>query len=160
MITLERLREVLHYEPTTGVFRWIKKPSLKGKVKIGSVAGTVGERGRVIITIDYGKYRAHRLAVLYMTGAWPQGDVDHKKTRSNAWHNLRDVTRSVNMQNRCSPQSNNTTGFLGVSRAGTKFRARIKYEGRQHHLGRFDTPELAYAAYVAVKRKKHDGNTI
>lgn len=36
----------------------------------------------------------------------------------------------------------------------------ITVDGKQRHLGVYQTPELAHAAYVDAKRKFHPGCTI
>ena len=70
--------------------------------------------------------------------------------------NLRPATRSENAQNQ-KVHSNNTSGFPGVrldERRG-KCRAEIAVGGRDIHLGRFDTPEEAFAAVCAAKQIVH-----
>jgi len=42
---------------------------------------------------------------------------------------------------------NRKTGMIGVSKAGKKYQASIKYGGKQHNLGTFDTKEQAGIAY-------------
>jgi hypothetical protein len=68
-LTAERLREVLDYNPETGVFTWKVRTSIR--VVAGKVAGSVGKRGYLIIGVGGRNYYAHRLAWLHMTGEWP-----------------------------------------------------------------------------------------
>lgn len=161
-LNAQRLREVLEYNPTTGDFTWLVQLSNKGP--IGARAGTLTKRGCIAIGIDGRQYKAHQLAWLYMTGEWPVADVDHKDTlpTNNAWLNLRDVPHQVNTQNARRPRSNNKTGLLGVHRCSktSRFRASISVDGKCKQLGRFDTPELAHAAYVKAKRTAHEGCTL
>lgn len=164
-LTAERLREVLHYDPETGVFTWAISPSRRAPV--GSVAGTLNKRwGYVYISIGSKLYRACRLAWLWVHGVWPDGDVDHKNGVRNddRVSNLRDVSRGVNMQNQRIAKTNNKSGFLGVSRArGARERpwfSRIKSDGKVKPLGYYATPEEAHQAYLAAKRKMHEGCTI
>src|SRR6266850_3791104 len=98
MITAERLHEVLHYEPSTGILRW--KITAGGAVT-GKVAGNVTIRGYRLVSIDGQRYMSHRLAWLYMTGSWPKEEIDHRNGMGsdNAWNNLREATHSENMQN-------------------------------------------------------------
>lgn len=73
MITQKELKEVLHYDPTTGVFVWIKhRKSNKIRTEAGSV--NLGYRR---IQIKYESYPAHRLAWLYMYGHHPTNLIDH-----------------------------------------------------------------------------------
>jgi len=70
--------------------------------------------------------------------------------------NLRLATRSQNQMNRRT-QSNNTSGFKGVSlfkRTG-KYRAYIMVAGKETHLGYFATAEEASAAYQAALAMHH-----
>jgi HNH endonuclease len=114
MLTSERLHEVLHYDPETGGWRWLVN---RGRTaRAGDVAGAINDHGRRYIGVDGRKYKATRLAVLYMTGEWPKGEVDHRDLdRGNdRWENLRDATHAQNVQNRPA-QKNSYTGFKGVN---------------------------------------------
>ncbi len=137
-ITAARLRELLHYDPETGVFTWRVR---RRRVRIGaSPKPTKGNR-YLRIGIDGAIWLAHRLAWLYMTGNWPKDDVDHRDGDglNNRWSNLRDVTPVVNGQNRRGAQSNNRSGLLGAS---------------------FDAFTGRYVAKIAVERELHEGCTL
>lgn len=112
-------------------------------------------RGYLTVRIFGRSYKAHRLAWLYMTGAWPALDVDHKNGvhDDNRWDNLREVTMSVNQQNQRKAQRGNVVGLLGVSAKRKKFSARIHLNGKTILLGVHDTPEMAHAAYLKAKRE-------
>lgn len=153
MLTQERLKELLDYNPETGVFVWRVS---KGTRKAGRVAGAVNITGYVDIAIDGKKHRAHRLAWLYTYGCWPNKDIDHinRIRTDNRIENLRDTDK--NEWNR-DKQVNNTSGYTGVSwhKWTKKWIAKIKVYGKNTHLGLFDTPEAANAAYMAAKEKLH-----
>ena len=167
MLTQQHLKEILRYEPLTGKFYWRRTSS--SRFKVGQeAAGSKGGSGKAYICIglEGQKYLAHRLAWLYMTGAWPQNDIDHinGEKSNNRWLNLRDVTRTVNMQNLRGPtRSNRATKLLGVARIRAKglkkicWAARIRHEGKKVHLGSFDSPEQAHQAYLVAKRQLHEG---
>ena len=159
LITTERLREVLNYDQETGKFTWLVR--LSHRVEVGDVAGTTFN-GYRHISIDGRRYRCARLSWKYVTGHWPGGFVDHLDTNSlnDRFSNLRDASRLVNSQNLRSPRSDNKVGMLGVVAVGDRFRSVIKPPGKRLHLGYFDTPEEAHAAYVAAKRIHHEGCTI
>ena len=74
MLTQERLKEVLHYDPETGIFMWLVAPN--GRIRVGMEAGSSHD-GYIGIKVDRILYKAHRLAWFYMTGEWPANDVDH-----------------------------------------------------------------------------------
>lgn len=70
-LTAERLREVLDYNPETGVFRW--KLKIAKWIKIGEEAGTWQRwRGTKFLVIDKCSYPLHRLAWLYVHGRYPK----------------------------------------------------------------------------------------
>lgn len=98
ILTQARLKELLHYDPETGV--WTRLVATSNSIRIGDVAGGVNH-GYVRISVDGRKYSAHRLAFLYQTGAWPSAEVDHWNLdkADNSWGNLRGATRSQNIAN-------------------------------------------------------------
>lgn len=160
MLTQERLKQILHYDPETGVFTRILAISRKSKV--GDIVGTPNAHGHLVINIA-GKIRyAHRLAWLYMTGSFPINSIDHingVKT-DNRFCNLRDVTHTVNCQNHRAPQSSNSHGYMGCTRDKKRWTSSICVNGNRIRLGMFDTPEEAEAAYLNAKRIHHEGCTI
>ena len=100
------------------------------------------------IGVNNRAYRAHRLAWLYMYGAWPSSGIDHvdRNPLNNAISNLREATPAQNMANVAA------TGHTFDTAHG-KFRAQIKADGKNVYLGLFDTAEAASAAYrEAAKR--------
>jgi hypothetical protein len=156
VITLERLREVLEYNPESGVWVWRACTGSGGvggwKAKPGKIAGSLDNNGYVVICIDRAIYKAHRLAWLYMTGSWPRSTIDHinLEPADNRWVNLREATYSQNNANR-KLVSLNKSGLKGVSwdkRAG-RWRAQSSAGGRSVYLGLYDTKEEASAAYRA-----------
>ena len=157
-ITPERLRELLHYDPDTGIFTW---RVARGRCSVGAIAG-IEYKSSIDIRVDGRLYRAHRLAWLYMTGEWPVFEIDHRdrNPHNNRLRNLRDATRTINAQNIGGPKSNNTIGVLGVRKCHGKFQARIAVNGKPIHLGCFDTEAEASASYLAARRKLHPGNML
>lgn len=125
MISQDRLKELLTYDPDSGLFY---AAVTRGKFTAGNAVGSITKRGYVKITADYREYLAHRLAFLYMEGKFPAAEVDHiNGVRSdNRWSNMRHATRSQNGQNR-QRQSKSNTGIKGVTatRYGT-YRAHVK----------------------------------
>jgi hypothetical protein len=157
MLSAERLRELLRYDPKTGKWFWLASPNQR--IRVGSEAGSLMGSGHRMIKAFGCKYLAHRLAWLYMTGEWPNDDVDHKngKPDDNRWCNLRLATASQNIAN-SKRRRDNTSGFKGVSyhrhnrSRSKKWRAVIFHGGRQHYLGHYTTPEEAHAAYCAAAK--------
>ena len=163
----ERLRELLHYDPLTGLFTWRvdRMCGRHGKqfaARAGQRAGNITKGGRVQIRVDGVNYKGHILAWLYMTGEMPDCEIDHRDTvaSNNAWRNLRRATRHINNQNRRRPNRTNKLGVLGVRRHYMKFAAYITIGGRNTYLGLFDSADAAHAAYLAAKRQHHPGCTL
>lgn len=144
----ERLREVLRYDPCSGVFIWKVG---HGPVKAGDVAGYLRTDGYISISVDGKNYLAHRLAFLYCHGKFPNQEVDHiLGDRSfNRFFNLRLASRTDNMQNR-KRFKNNTSGAVGVYwfKPGGKWVAQITVDRIPRHLGCF------YNFLEAVKARK------
>jgi hypothetical protein len=161
MLSLERLKLLLNYDPLTGVFKWLV--STATNVKVGAVAGS-DSHGYLAIRIDGKRYLAHRLAWFYMHGNWPPSMIDHIDgcKSNNCLSNLRAVENGGNMQNKKVAHGNSKTGLIGVSpyKKTGKFKAQIGVNGKVRHIGYFDTPEEAHAAYLAEKRKLHECCTI
>lgn len=157
MITQEELRELLQYNPDTGVFTRVQPRARKHKK--GDLAGTITTDGYVHIEINGRTYKAHRLAWLYVTGEWPKGLLDHKDGAkdNNAWGNLREASRSLNGQNQTKAHAHSKTGILGVTPRRGKFVSTINIEGRNKMLGTFDDAELAELVYLEAKAKFHTG---
>lgn len=147
MLTADRLRELLTYDPATGEFRWLVKRGNNG-ANAGDIAGSSDKTGRRFISVDGKDYRANRLAWLYMTGAWPKRHVDHRDTNpgNDRWENLREATKAQNGANR-GANRNNTTGVKGVTRLPSgNYEVRIGVNGRRIHLG--TTDNLTIAGYM------------
>ncbi len=98
-LTQDRLKELLHYCPETGVFTWIKTNGSRGKK--GNIAGSINPIGYLDIGVDSKVYKAHRLAFLYVEGYFPEYGLDHinRNKSDNRWSNLRQVSQTCNMRN-------------------------------------------------------------
>ncbi len=85
----------------------------------------------------------------------PSIKIDHVNGNGldNRKHNLRICSVQQNGANRAANR-NNSLGIKGVHRTKYgKFRAIIKVNWRQVHLGNFSTKEEAHAAYVEAAKK-------
>ncbi len=161
-LTAQRLRELLHYDPETGVFTWLE--SLSFRAPVGTAAGTAQKIGYTIIGICGVRYYAHRLAWLYIHGRWPTNHIDHINglKSDNRAVNLRDVSRSTNLQNLRRAPAQNKTGLIGATwdKSRSVWSAQIRVGGRNKSVGRFATAQEAHEAYIAAKRQFHEGCTI
>jgi len=162
MLTQERLKSLIHYNPETGVFTWLVRRG--GKALAGSVAGSITDQGYVLIRVDRHNWKAHRLAWLYMTGEQPPRLLDHKNCNriDNRWSNIRRMDPSGNSQNVRAANRDSWTGYLGVTvdKRNGRYVAQIVKDGKNHYIGRFSTAEEAHAAYLEVKRVLHPATTL
>lgn len=147
-LSVQRLRQVLAYDAETGLFRWKARPSKC--CRIGAMAGCKSPRGYILLQLDGTIYLAHRLAWLYVHGAWPTKDIDHINLdkSDNRLCNLRETDGFQNMAN-IRKHARNKSGVKGVhlcSQTG-KWRANIQIRGVEKTLGRFDTIDAAADAY-------------
>ena len=153
-LTAEELRELLHYNPDTGIFTW--KVGSANQVKAGDVAGCQNVLGYLRIQLQSRKYLAHRLAWLYVRGEWPKDQLDHvnRVRTDNRITNLMDVSTKQNMQN-AGKYSHNTSGHPGVYwyKRDSKWQARIMHNRKNIHLGYFTDIEEALAARKAGELK-------
>jgi hypothetical protein len=150
ILTAERLRSILHYDPVTGVFTWAVTRT--NSQKAGTRAGNLRKDGYRCISIDRRLWLEHRLAVLYMTGALPSGEIDHVDLvkDNNAWVNLRPCSLSQNRAN-TRLRSDNKTGLKGVHWHKDARAWVAKSRGR--YLGKFDCPAAAHFSYIVASDK-------
>ena len=160
MITIDHLKSILIYNPTTGEFVW-KTRQYRSDL-IGKRAGSPTNMGYWAIAINNKKTLAHRLAWLYMTGNFPANHIDHINgdKQDNRFENLREVTRFGNLQNMRSPTKANKSGFLGVCQHQNKWLVQIMINGKRIRESGFNTPEQAHQRYLELKRLHHATCTI
>ena len=144
MLTQDRLKELLAYDPETGVFQWKRT---KGRMKAGQLAGATDTYGYHVIRVDGVLYKAHRLAWLHTHGNWPAKVVDHINRRpgDNRLCNLREATQSENMHN---ANRKSESGVPGVRWSSERNRwvAQIRVGYRNHVIGSFLSKDEAIAA--------------
>lgn len=154
LLKVDRLKEVLRYEPETGLFFWVK--TLSPKAVSGSVAGAIRKRGYRIITIDKEQHRASRLAWLYTFGALPEKYIDHinRNKADDRISNLRLAEPFENSSN-VAVTVRSKSGLKGVCRTPWGWQASIRHKGKLHHLGSFRSSETAAKAYEIAAKKLH-----
>lgn len=165
-ITVETLREIVHYDPDTGIFRWLPRMETDQYVATwntryaGQEAGNINYAGYVVITIHYQHMMAHRLAYLYMTGEHPPTPLDHidRNKANNAWANLRLASHSSNGFN-VTKRANNTSGAKGVywHEGAQKWMVSVTHNKTTYYGGLFeDKTDAIDAANVAIERLHGD----
>lgn len=152
-LTVARVRELLDYDPETGVFRWrLRRP---GRCKVGSIAGSLS-KDYLRIRIGNKGHLAHRLAWLHVTGEWPAEQIDHinQDKLDNRFANLRAATGG---QNQSNTKGWSSSGYKGVYRAygENKWHAKIRRGGKLLSIGYFDDPAVAHKAYCDTASRIH-----
>jgi HNH endonuclease len=135
----KRLHELFDYDKITGIFT---RKTSRGRGKAGKTAGNFDNDGYVLLVIDGKKYKAHRIAWMYVYGEDPgKFEIEHKSRNraDNSISNLRKATRSQNCANKKSKGYRKTING--------KYEALIKIKGKQKYLGSFNCPLLARLAY-------------
>jgi hypothetical protein len=142
----EELLAAFDYSPITGELSW--KISPNRSTKVGDVAGAPTPRGYKRLTFKHQQYFNHRLIWMMVTGTDPVEEIDHidRDPANNAWHNLREVSSSLN--------SHNTRKKVGsVKKNGEKFEAAISIRNDKTYLGMFESEEIARLACRMYRSK-------
>ena len=149
MLTLERVNELLRYEPGSGKLFW--KKTTTNRITAGSEAGTICDTtGYRQIQIDKKLYGAHRIVMFMHNKDFDKSKqidhINHNKD-DNRLENLRVVSSAENMRNQ-SKLNTNKTGITGVyfNKSRNKFIAQIKVSHQVYYLGCYNTLEEAAAA--------------
>jgi hypothetical protein len=162
-LTVERLREVLDYDPVTGIFTWKSRTepgrgaTIFNKRFAGKQAGCSDAYGYIQLSIDRGRYKAHRLALLWVHGPLPADkEVDHRdgNRANNAISNLRLATRQQQVSNTGPRKPGKVKGCHWHAR-DKKWAARFRINGRNVSLGAFDRLADAQAARARAEAKYH-----
>ena len=135
----------------------------RSNVKAGERAGYVKTTGRGYksryVCVDNRHYVEARVIYEMHNGEIPEGySVDH--ANNNSLDNTADNLRLATPQQQCSNQiirKDNSSGYKGVSwhKQKSKWQAQISVSGKKHHLGHFDSPELAYTAYCDAAKEAY-----
>ena len=154
-LTQARLKELLDYDPETGVFTWLERSALPqwnarfAGTRAGAITSLRHRRSAYLqISVDRRLYLAHRLAWLWINGSWPDDQIDHRDCDglNNRLGNIRTCTSRQNHGN-TRTHRRNKAGLKGVAPAGNKYAAYIQISGATEYIGTFETAEAAHAAY-------------
>jgi len=140
-----QIKKIFYYNPDTGEIR-----------KRSGSFGEVANNGYIRFRHKRKSCAAHKIAWIYMTGHWPDSDIDHidHDRKNNKWTNLRMVSRQDNMRN-ASLSKANTSGFTGVTWCNQQkqWRAQICVDGKSIKLGRFNEIDEAITARKTANNK-------
>lgn len=161
MITADRLRELLSYEPETGEFTWLRN---RGAAVAGTAAGVHNGLGYRVIRIDGRLYLAHRLCVAVRPRLLARERARPHQLRSLRQQdcqpapvifvNLRQSSQRQNVRN-SRRRIDNSTGHKGVwwRKDRGKFVSTLKTGDQTLWLGSFSDKEQAAAAYASAARR-------
>lgn len=155
MITIERIREMFDYDPSSGSLLWRKHS--RRPDRIGKEAGaSYGSSAHRRVTVDGKRYMKSWIVWAHYYGEFPSRTPDHEDNNSanDRIGNLRLATKAQNAMN-SKIRSDSSTGLKGVSyikRTG-HFYASIYVSGRTINLGRYMSKLEAHAAYIAAAEK-------
>lgn len=156
-VSISELEEYLRYDELTGELFWIKQPSTK--IKIGSKAGSLSANKKYLRVGFKGKqYYLHRVVWALYYKEWPTKAIDHRDQNpfNNTISNLRSCNYQENNRNKSSDKDA-VSSFKGVywHKGGKKWNAAAKVDGKQVHLGVFNTELEAAAAYDNFAQKHY-----
>lgn len=157
--TVAQLRQLLSYDPDTGVLTWRRRqgPYWRrwNKMYAGKTAGGPTPDGYIFLKIFGVSYAAHRVIWKMATGRWPKC-VDHWNgvRHDNRIGNLRSGSRVMNQRNQGLHRTN-TSGRTGVSwnRNYQCWTAQIKMHDVSYNLGRFENFQDAVSARREVEQQ-------
>lgn len=169
-ITADYVRQVLEYNPKTGLLLW-KKRSLEmfnGNWRVcnrwnghfaGKPAGNLSlHRGYIEVRLEGHLYKAHILIWLIVTGQWPTDEIDHDDGHraNNIWTNLKEVTPKGQSQN-VGVRKDSSSGVTGVSFSSTHklWEAYVSVNKVRHHKW-FKTKEEAIFWRAGMKGVLHE----
>lgn len=145
-IDIKILKDNFLYDEKTGIFTWVT-----GNYK-GKIAGSPQSEGYIYMMYKGHRFYAHRAAIAYVTGKWPNGYIDHINfdTSDNRIENLRVVTFNQNMHHRRLTKTGKS-GLRGVKITKyNTYEANIKINGKNKYLGSYKDKYEAYEAYKAA----------
>ena len=165
-VSQEQLRELLDYDPETGELRWKPKAGSEWQISWNvrhagkpALAASNGKYGHRVGQLFGRKVYAHRVIWAWMTGGWPEQEIDHINgdTSDNRWCNLREANGSQQRANSVWPGRSLPRGVYRNNQIGGRaYIAAITINGQYVYLGAFDTPKEAHEAYRKAA-EEHQG---
>lgn len=151
-ISAEDISKFVLYDHLTGNFY---NKLDRGSIKKGDRLGCKAPHGYVLLSINYRRYYAHRIAWICFYGSIPADGmtIDHINgvRDDNRIENLRLVSIGDNNKNRNTPRKNTKSGILGAQWNNQRQCWQSSFHGKR--LGSYATPEEAGAAYKEAKAK-------
>lgn len=143
----QELQKVTMFDPVKKTVHW--SVPQQGRT-VGKTVGTVAN-GYIVVHFMYHNIKLHRYIYWLETGRIDDV-VDHADHDTLGNRNLRGCSHKQNMQNR-KKTKRNKSGFKGVVFHQGKYRAVIRTNGVQKHIGMYDTAKEASDAYYRVAQQ-------
>lgn len=139
-VTQERLKELLDYNPETGVFTWIGRG--RG-IRTGRRAGSFNNKlGYRVVVLDGKDYYEHRLAWFYMNGVWPK--LTRFKNGNNKDCRIENLCEGFHLENKFNWKTKEgKSGYQKEYRA--QFVEKFRFDGIKR---RFGISEEEYKAMI------------
>ena len=155
---VEVLNRWFRLDRETGKLYW--KESSSQKIHVGDEAGSIrtvqsGHKRCVISVPGYGNSKFYRYRIIWkmVYGVDPVSDaIDHidQDSLNDRPSNLADGGRSWNGRNKAVTAK---TGHRGVIKINNRWRVSYTHYGKSVHVGVFDSPEQAAAAYERARQR-------
>lgn len=128
------IRKMFSYDEATGVLTRVWHPSRN------DMNGVIRCAPYKTISVCRARYQMSNIIFYHYHGTWPTEMIDHKDRDPCNMRiaNLREATRAQNKHN---------SACSGASFCDGKWEARCQANGEYKYLGRFDTQDLAEAAF-------------
>lgn len=150
MAFAKQIEDAFAYDPDTGILTW---KADQGRVKAGTEAGTLTDRGTRSVRWNGTNIATHRIAWRLMTGNWPTSPIRHKNgdLLDNRWENLevRKPLRNLDpITRKAVERKANQALAHGVTRmyrkdGSTYYYTAIMCEGKSVWLGDHTSKEAA-----------------
>jgi hypothetical protein len=152
-ITLSRVHELFDYKDGNLIWKIATSP----RVKVGNIAGYLGDCEYICIGVDGKQYKAHRLIYFYHNGYLPSS-IDHidGNRANNKIDNLRSATTSQNAMNQ-KISTKNSSGIKGVRwhKRDKKWYVQLSANSKRHSFGYYEDKELAEMVAIEATNKLH-----
>lgn len=153
------LLRLFNYNEKTGDLIWRRRTDVRlwwNSRYAGTVAGRKNTDGYLLVTFCGEKWRAHRI-IWKMVHGYDPIEIDHQdgNTSDNRLEKLRHATTTENRRNSRRRRNGKYPKGVTFDRRDSIFYAGITVDGKRIHLGSFDNPSGAHAAYCQAALKYH-----
>ena len=145
---VEELHRLFRYDRETGKLYW--KIATTNSIKVGDEAGSPHSQGYICVVVQSKSYYVHRIIYKMCHKVEPPTYIDHinKIKSDNRLENLREIGHGHNVR-----RSMNGKGVYVETGRKKKYSAKLKFNGKEHRIGRFYTYEEARQKVVDFEKE-------